>query len=106
MNAKTQNEDGMEAWANSQADRDDMMKNETLKASSECPVCGVNTPHPHSQDDLVARIREFKVRIINAVHLLDAGATKEQVRCHLSSINADQLTTEQINAEGGNNGKV
>ena len=28
---------------------------------------------------------ELKARIKNAVHLLDAGATKEQVRCHLSS---------------------
>lgn len=92
MNAKTQNEDGMEAWANSQADRDDMMKNETLKASSECPVCGVNTPHPHSQDDLVARIREFKVRIINAVHMLDAGHTKKQVRLHLSIIHDETMT--------------
>ena len=76
--------DGMIDYANSLSHRSDNESTAETRGTFECPVCGKNTPHPHSQEDLVSRISELKVRIINAVHLLDAGATKDQVRCHLS----------------------
>lgn len=52
--------DGMEAYAESLNHRSDNEAVQAPKASSECPVCGVNTPHPHSQEDLVSRIVALK----------------------------------------------
>lgn len=55
--------DGMEVYAQSLKDRDDMMTGEQKMpvASSECPVCGVSTPHPHSNEELAQAIFRLKI---------------------------------------------
>lgn len=53
--------DGMIDYANSLLHHSDNGSPAEPRGTSECPVCGKNTPHPHSQEDLVARIVQLKI---------------------------------------------
>ena len=72
--------------------KDDMIKRETPlpKASAVCPVCGLDRPHGHGQEELITLIVSLKAerdegitRMHTAINMLDAGHTKEQVRVWL-----------------------
>ena len=58
-----ENTDGMEEYVKAARDRDDMLSN-PLTASSKCPVCGIDTPHPHSTDELTRLLLQDRKRII------------------------------------------
>lgn len=53
--------DGMIDYANSLLHHSDNGSPAEPRGTSECPVCGKNTPHPHSQEDLVERIVQLKI---------------------------------------------
>ena len=58
--------DGMDAYAESLARRADNEPAAELRGTFACPVCGKETPHPHSQEQLVARIRQLEAELAAA----------------------------------------
>lgn len=60
--------DGMDAYAESLRYRSDNEETEA-KGSAKCPFCGVDTPHSHSQEELISAVLKERARAHEAVKI-------------------------------------
>ena len=75
--------DGMEVYAQPEKDRDNMMASSEPTASANCPVCGKDFPHGHTQSDMVTKIADLTRQL--------AEVTAERDAARLRSENAEGM---------------